>query len=76
MFPVAGTYTVTLTVTDAWGRAGTPVTREVTTSPEPGGNTGPTDHVPAARLHGTVVCGEQHRYHRSGRHPRLLVELG
>ena len=42
MFPVAGTYTVTLTVTDAWGRAGTPVTREVTTSPEPAGNTGPT----------------------------------
>jgi large repetitive protein len=41
VFPVAGTYTVTLTVSDAWGRAGTPVTREVTTSPEPGGNTGP-----------------------------------
>ena len=42
VFPVAGTYTVTLTVTDAWGRAGTPVTRAVTTSPEPAGNTGPT----------------------------------
>ena len=42
VFPVAGTYTVTLTVSDAWGKAGTPVTREVTTSPEPAGNTGPT----------------------------------
>jgi PKD repeat protein len=42
VFPVAGTYTVTLTVSDAWGRAGTPVTREVTTSPEPAGNEGPT----------------------------------
>jgi PKD repeat protein len=42
VFPVAGTYTVTLTVSDAWGRAGTPVTRQVTTSPEPAGNQGPT----------------------------------
>jgi PKD repeat protein len=42
VFPVAGTYTVTLTVTDAWGRAGAPVTRQVTTSSEPAGNTGPT----------------------------------
>jgi PKD repeat protein len=42
VFPVAGTYTVTLTVSDAWGRAGSPVTREVTTSPEPAGNEGPT----------------------------------
>ena len=42
VFPVAGTYTVTLTVSDAWGRAGNPVTREVTTSPEPAGNEGPT----------------------------------
>ena len=41
VFPVAGTYTVTLTVTDAWGRAGTPVTRSVTTSPEPAGNNPP-----------------------------------
>lgn len=42
VFPVAGTYTVTLTVTDAWGRPGTPVTREVATSAEPAENTGPT----------------------------------
>jgi PKD repeat protein len=42
VFPVAGTYTVTLTVSDAWGRAGAPVTRQVTTAPEPAGNTGPT----------------------------------
>ena len=28
--PGGTTYTVTLTVTDAWGRAGDPVTREVT----------------------------------------------
>jgi PKD repeat protein len=41
VFPVAGTYTVTLTVSDAWGRAGASVTREVTTSSEPAGNEGP-----------------------------------
>ena len=42
MFPVAGTYTVTLTVSDAWGRAGSTGHPQVTTSPEPGGNIGPT----------------------------------
>ena len=67
MFPVAGTYTVTLTVSDAWGRAGAPVTREVTTSPEPAGNDGPDRDVPAAGLHGTVVCGQQHRDDRPAR---------
>ncbi len=39
---MAGTYTVTLTVSDAWGKAGTPVTRTATTPAEPAGNTGPT----------------------------------
>jgi PKD repeat protein len=42
VYNVAGSYTVTLTVSDAWGRAGTPVTRTATTPPEPPGNTGPT----------------------------------
>jgi PKD repeat protein len=55
VFPVAGTYTVTLTVSDAWGRAGTPVTREVTTSPEPAGNTGPTVTFPQPVCTG-LVC--------------------
>lgn len=41
-YAVAGSYTVTLTVSDAWGRAGAPVTRTATTPVEPAGNTGPT----------------------------------
>jgi PKD repeat protein len=41
VYNVAGSYTVTLTVSDAWGRAGAPVTRTATTPAEPGGNTGP-----------------------------------
>ncbi len=76
VFPVAGTYTVTLTVTDAWGRAGSPVTREVTTSPEPAGNTGPTITFPQPVCTAAVLRGEQHRYDRPRRHPGLLVELG
>jgi large repetitive protein len=55
VFPVAGTYTVTLTVSDAWGRAGTPVTREVTTSSEPAGNEGPTVTFPQPVCTG-LVC--------------------
>jgi PKD repeat protein len=42
VFAVPGSYTVTVTVSDAWGKAGTPVTQTVTTAAEPAGNTGPT----------------------------------
>jgi PKD repeat protein len=42
VFPVAGTYTVTLRVLDRWGRASEAVTMEVTTLAEPAGNTPPT----------------------------------
>ncbi len=42
VYNVAGSYTVTLTVSDSWGRAGTPVTHTATTPAEPGGNVGPT----------------------------------
>ena len=42
VFPVAGTYTVTLTVIDKWGRSGAPVTATATTQPEPAGNNPPT----------------------------------
>jgi PKD repeat protein len=41
VYDVAGTYTITLTVSDAWGKAGAPVTRPATTPVEPAGNTGP-----------------------------------
>ncbi|GAB6985657.1 PKD domain-containing protein [Nocardioides pyridinolyticus] len=42
VFPVAGTYTVTLRVVDKWGRASAPVTTSVTTQVEPAGNNPPT----------------------------------
>lgn len=42
VFPVAGTYTVTLRVLDRWGRASAPVTTSVTTLVEPAGNNPPT----------------------------------
>ena len=42
VFPVAGTYTVTLQVLDKWGRASAPVTLSVTTAAEPAGNNPPT----------------------------------
>ena len=42
VFPVAGTYTVTLRVLDKWGRASAPVTQSVTTAAEPAGNQPPT----------------------------------
>jgi PKD repeat protein len=42
VYAVAGTYTVTLTASDAWGHAGAPVTHTATTLAEPGGNTPPT----------------------------------
>lgn len=41
VFPLAGTYTVTLRVLDRWGRASAPVTMSVTTLPEPAGNQAP-----------------------------------
>ena len=167
-YALPGTYTITMTATDSWNRAGAPVTREVTMT-EPAGNQGPTAvipaptctatnttcaftstgsidpeghtplrylwdwgdgtanstssssshvfpvagtlhgdahghrrvgpgrcarhprgddvagagwqhradrHLPAAGLHGPVVCGQQRRDHRPARHPGLLVELG
>jgi large repetitive protein len=37
-----GTYTITLTVTDVWGKAAPIVTRQVTTLAEPAGNAAPT----------------------------------
>ena len=57
-----GTYTITLTVTDSWNRAGAPVTREVTMT-EPAGNQGPTAVIPAPDLHGDQhdVRVHQHR---------------
>jgi PKD repeat protein len=42
VFPTAGTYTVTLLVSDKWGRYSDPVTRSVTTQAEPAGNNPPT----------------------------------
>jgi large repetitive protein len=42
VFPTAGTYTVTLTVADKWGRYSLPVTQSVTTQAEPAGNNPPT----------------------------------
>ena len=42
VYAAAGTYTITLTVTDNWARSAAPVSHDVTTLPEPGGNTGPT----------------------------------
>jgi large repetitive protein len=42
VFPVAGTYTVTLKVVDKWGRSSAPVTQSVTTLAEPAGNNPPT----------------------------------
>jgi PKD repeat protein len=42
VFPVAGSYTVTLRVLDKWGRSSAPVTMGVTTQPEPAGNQPPT----------------------------------
>jgi PKD repeat protein len=38
----SGTYTVTLTASDVWGKTSTPITAEVTTLAEPDGNVGPT----------------------------------
>ncbi|QIG44401.1 PKD domain-containing protein [Nocardioides anomalus] len=42
VYNTAGTYTVTLTVLDKWGRASDPVTFAVTTLAEPAGNNPPT----------------------------------
>jgi PKD repeat protein len=42
VFPVAGTYTVTLKVLDKWGRSSAAVTQSVTTLAEPAGNNPPT----------------------------------
>jgi len=42
VYPVPGTYTVTLSVMDKWGRSSAPVTQQVTTQAEPAGNNPPT----------------------------------
>lgn len=54
VYNLPGTYTVTLTVSDAWGRAGTPVTRTATTPAEPGGNAGPAVTFPQPVCTGRV----------------------
>ena len=61
-YATPGSYTITLTVTDSWNRAGAPVTRDVTMT-EPAGNQGPTAVIPAADLHGDQhdVRVHQHR---------------
>ena len=41
VFPLAGTYTVTLRVIDKWNRMSAPVTMQVTTQTEPAGNQPP-----------------------------------
>jgi large repetitive protein len=41
VYQFAGTYTVTLRVLDKWGRSSAPVTRTMTTQPEPAGNNPP-----------------------------------
>jgi PKD repeat protein len=42
VYQFAGTYTVTLTVIDKWGRSSAPVSRSMTTQTEPAGNNPPT----------------------------------
>jgi PKD repeat protein len=42
VYPVAGTYTVSLRVLDKWGRSSSAVTQSVTTQTEPAGNNAPT----------------------------------
>jgi large repetitive protein len=42
VFPLSGTYTVTLRVLDKWGRTSAPVQMSVTTQAEPAGNQPPT----------------------------------
>jgi large repetitive protein len=42
VYPTAGTYTVTLTAYDKWGRNSNAVTQSVTTQVEPAGNAAPT----------------------------------
>ncbi len=61
-YTLPGTYTVTLTATDVWGKAAT-ATQTVTIT-EPAGNTGPNRDV-HRHLHGLDVCDEQHRHGRS-----------
>ena len=45
-YATPGSYTITMTATDSWNRAGAPVTRDVTMT-EPAGNQGPTAVIPA-----------------------------
>jgi PKD repeat protein len=42
VYAVPGTYTITFTASDAWGRAGNAVTHTATTPAEPAGNAAPT----------------------------------
>ena len=55
VFPVAGTYTVTLRVLDKWGRTSQAVTTSVTTAAEPGGNNPPVVVFPQPSCTG-LVC--------------------
>ena len=61
VFPVPGTYAVTLTVLDKWGRASAPVTMDVTTAAEPAGNNGPTVVFNAPSCAGLTCTGVSER---------------
>ena len=65
-YAAAGTYAVTLTITDAFGNTGS-VTEPVTVTSQPGSTAGSSGSSPrAAQTHTTMRCGSVHR----GRHGR------
>ena len=74
-YAAPGTYQVTLTATDVWGKF-TTATREVIIT-EPPNNTGPDRDV-RSHLHRADMCDEQHRDGGpGGAHDQgLRVELG
>ena len=78
-YAMPGTYTITMTVTDSWNRAGAPVTRDVTMT-EPAGNQGPTAVIPAPTCTPTnTTCAftSTGTADPEGHTPlRYLVELG
>ena len=76
-YATPGSYTITLTVTDSWNRAGTPVTRDVTMT-EPAGNHGPTAVMPAPTCTATnTTCAfTSTGYGRSGGPHPVAVPVG